>query len=243
MSIKVVLFDLDGTLLPMEQEVFVKSYFGLLAKKLAPYGYDSEKLIPAIWKGTGAMVQNDGRRSNEEVFWETFAAAYSARVKEDIALFDEFYRKEFVGAKEVCGYHPMAAKAVYKIKEMGFRVGLATNPLFPQIATENRIRWAGLLPEDFEFYTTYETSRFCKPNVKYYEDIVKQLAVSADECLMVGNDVAEDMIAETLGMKVFLLTDCLINKEQKDISIYPHGSFEELLAYIEGIDTLPSGML
>lgn len=233
MSIKVVLFDLDGTLLPMEQDAFVKSYFGLLAKKLEPYGYDPEKLIPAIWKGTGAMVQNDGRRSNEEVFWETFAIAYSDRVKDDIALFDEFYRNEFEGAKEVCGYNPLAANAVHKIKKMGFRVGLATNPLFPGIATENRIRWAGLVPEDFEFYTTYENARFCKPNVKYYEDIIELLSVSADECLMVGNDVSEDMIAQNLGMKVFLITDCLINKEQEDISRYPNGSFEELLAYIE----------
>lgn len=50
---------------------------------------------------------------------------------------------------------------------------------------------------------------------------------------MVGNDVGEDMIAQTLGMKVFLLTDCLINKEDTDISVYPHGSFDELLAYID----------
>ena len=60
-----------------------------------------------------------------------------------------------------------------------------------------------------------------------------KLKVYPEECLMVGNDVSEDMIAETLGMKVFLLTDCLINKENKDISLYPHGGFEELLAFIE----------
>ena len=115
------------------------------------------------------------------------------------------------------------------------RFALATNPIFPAVATENRIRWAGLKPEDFEFYTTYETCRYCKPNPKYYEDIVEKLGVSAEECLMVGNDVTEDMIAETLGMKVFLLTDCIINKENKDISVYPHGGFEELIDYLKKI--------
>lgn len=235
MATKVILFDLDGTLLPMDQDIFVKTYFGLLAKKLAPYGYEPEKLIQSVWKGTGAMTQNDGNQSNEDKFWEVFSKAYGMDCKKDIALFDEFYRKEFIGAKEACGFNPQAAEAVHKLKEKGFRIALATNPLFPRIATENRIRWAGLVPEDFEFYTTYEESRYCKPNVNYYKDVVEKLGVKPEECLMVGNDVTEDMITEELGMKVFLLTDCLINKEQKDISEYPSGSFEELLAYVNSL--------
>ena len=59
------------------------------------------------------------------------------------------------------------------------------------------------------------------------------LGVSPKECLMVGNDVGEDMIARELGADVFLLTDCLINKDGKDISVYPHGGFDELLQLIE----------
>lgn len=235
MSIKVVLFDLDGTLLPMDQDEFVKAYFGLLAKKLAPYGYETEKLIPAIWKGTGAMVNNDGKKSNEEVFWEAFSAIFGEKVKEDLPLFDEFYRNEFVGAKAACGFTSKAAEVIKLLKEKDIRVVLATNPIFPAVATENRMGWAGLSPEDFEFYTTYESCRFCKPNPKYYEDIVEKLGVDAKKCLMVGNDVEEDMIAETLGMKVFLLTDCLINKESADISAYPHGDFEELIKFLQDV--------
>lgn len=49
---------------------------------------------------------------------------------------------------------------------------------------------------------------------------------------MVGNDVSDDMVARDLGMQVFLLTDCLINKNEVDISQFPHGSFEELMAFI-----------
>ncbi|MBR5799347.1 MAG: HAD family hydrolase [Lachnospiraceae bacterium] len=229
MSIKMILFDLDGTLLPMDQEVFVKTYFGLLAKKLAPYGYEPDKLIQAVWAGTGAMVKNDGKESNEERFWQTFAQIYGVDAKKDIAVFDDFYRNEFAGVKDVCGYHPKAAETVRALKEKGFRVALATNPIFPQIATAQRIRWTGLTPEDFELFTTYENSHFCKPNLSYYEEVLERLGVTPQECLMVGNDVSEDMIAEKLGMKVFLLTDCLINKEDKDISVYPSGSFEQLL--------------
>ncbi len=229
MSIKVVLFDLDGTLLPMDQDVFVKTYFGLLAKKLVPYGYEQEKLIQSVWAGTAAMVQNDGKRSNEERFWETFAEVYGVDAKKDIEVFEDFYRNEFAGVKDVCGYHPKAAETVRLLKEKGYRVALATNPIFPRIATSQRICWTGLTPEDFELFTTYETSNYCKPNLNYYEEVLERLGVTAQECLMVGNDVSEDMIAEKLGMKVFLLTDCLINKENKDISAYPSGSFEQLL--------------
>lgn len=232
MSIKVVLFDLDGTLLPMDQDVFIKEYFGLMAKKLAPYGYKPQKLIDAVWAGTKAMVKNNGEKTNDVVFWDEFAKAYGADVKKDIGLFDDYYRNEFNQVKNVCGYNSEAAKCIEALKEKGLRVVLATNPLFPSIATESRIRWAGMEPEDFELFTTYENSLFAKPNPKYYEEIVQKLGVRPEDCIMVGNDVTEDMVAKELGMNVFLLTDCLINKEEKDISAYPNGSFGEMIEYI-----------
>ena len=235
MQITTVLFDLDGTLLPMDQDEFVKYYFGLLAKKLAPHGYDPQVLIKSIWAGTAAMVKNDGSCTNEEAFWNCFSALLGEHVRSDEPLFREFYEKEFSGAQAACGFNPKAASAIHTIKEKGLRVALATNPIFPAIATENRIRWAGLQPADFELYTTYENSCHCKPNPAYYQDILNTLGLKAEECLMVGNDAKEDLIAETLGMKVFLLTDCLINKEEKDVSAYPQGSFDELLHYIDSL--------
>ena len=36
---KTILFDLDGTLLPMDQDAFVKYYMGLFAQKMAPHGF------------------------------------------------------------------------------------------------------------------------------------------------------------------------------------------------------------
>lgn len=233
MSIKAVLFDLDGTLLPMDQDRFVKTYFHLLAVKLAPHGYDPKQLVDAVWAGTAAMVKNNGHQSNEAAFWEKFTELFGPQAKEDLPLFEEFYRKEFAGAKAVCGFNPKAAETVAQIKERGLRVALATNPIFPAVATESRIRWAGLDKADFEIVTTYENSRFCKPNLNYYRDILSELKVCGEECLMVGNDAGEDMVAAELGMKVFLLTDDLINRKNLDLSIYPQGSFDELMAYVK----------
>ena len=234
MKIKTVMFDLDGTLLPMDQDQFTKYYFGLLAKKLAPYGYDAEQLISGIWAGTAAMVKNDGSCTNEEAFWKKFSALMGKKVVEDKPLFEEFYRVEFQGARASCGFALQAAGLVAKLKAAGYRVLLATNPIFPAIATENRIRWAGLEPEDFELYTTYENSCHCKPNPDYYRDILNSMALDPAECLMVGNDATEDTAAELTGMQVFLLTDCLINKENKDLSRWPHGGFDELEKFIFG---------
>lgn len=232
MSITTVLFDLDGTLLPMDQEEFTKGYFKLLAKKLAAHGYDPKQLVDAIWAGTAAMVKNDGSRSNEEAFWDKFTNIYREKAMQDKPLFEEFYKKDFQGAKSFCGFNPEAAKTVREIRNTGRRVALATNPLFPAVATEARIHWAGLEPSDFELYTTYENMGFCKPNTAYYQEILDRLRVKPEECLMVGNDVTEDMVARKIGIKVFLLTDCLINKDHTDINQYPRGSYSRLLEYI-----------
>lgn len=232
MSIQYILFDLDGTLLPMDQDVFVKNYFSRLAAKLAPHGYEPKKLIDAIWGGTAAMVKNDGSKTNEQAFWDFFATVFGETAKSDEPKFDEFYRTDFQQVQSVCGFDARAAQTIAALKEMGYTLALATNPIFPAIATESRMRWAGLNKDDFVLYTTYENSRHCKPNPDYYRDILAQLGAKPEECLMVGNDVSEDMIAEKLGMKVFLLTDCLINKHGKDISGYPQGSFDALMQYI-----------
>jgi FMN phosphatase YigB (HAD superfamily) len=208
-------------------------YFGLLAKKLAPKGYEPKKLIAGIWSGTQAMIGNDGSKTNEEAFWQDFCKGFGEEARQDMPFFDEFYRKEFLQIQQICGFRPEAAQVIHRLQEKSFTIALATNPIFPGVATENRIRWAGLEPSDFALYTTYENSRFCKPNLAYYEDILAQLRVSPEECLMVGNDVAEDMVAQKLGMEVFLLTDCLINKPGADIAQFAHGGFPELLERIE----------
>ena len=232
MDINTILFDLDGTLLPMDQEKFVNVYFKMLAAKLAPYGYEPQQLINAILAGIEAMIKNDGSQLNEDAFWKRFVEIYGDKVLTDKPVFEDFYKNEFQDARSFCGFNPKAAETVRSLKDKGYRVVLATNPLFPSIATESRIRWAGLEPSEFDLYTTYENTSYCKPNLDYYRDILKRIDCRPEECLMVGNDVGEDMVVEALGMQVFLLTDCLINTQKKDITAYPHGSFEQLLSML-----------
>ncbi len=230
-----ILFDLDGTLLPMDQNTFVGAYFGLLARKMAPLGYEPRKMMEAVYAGTGAMIKNDGTAKNETVFWNVFCGVFGEQARRDEPHFDAFYRNEFQQVKDACGFDARAAGLIKRLKEKGYRLVLATNPLFHAVATHSRIRWAGLNVDDFDWVTTYENASFCKPNIKYYGEIMEKLHLDPADCLMVGNDVGEDMIAGRLGMKTFLLTDCLINRVGEDIEKYPHGSFEELERYIENL--------
>lgn len=112
MSIKNILFDLDGTLLPMDQEVFVRAYTKRLAAYMAPYGYDPEGLIRGLWAGTGAMVKNDGRFTNEAVFWKVFSSFVGKEAREDEAVFERFYQTDFQNVKAACGFTPKAGGTV-----------------------------------------------------------------------------------------------------------------------------------
>ena len=153
--LKAVLFDLDGTLLPMDQATFMKDYFGRLIRRLVPLGYTPEGFLAAMKAGITAMTVNDGSRTNEEAYWEAYAASSGKDLGEEIPILEDFYTNEFDEVAAVCGRNPKAAELVHSLRQRGIRVILATNPLFPRVATRKRIRWAGLHPEDFEFYTTF----------------------------------------------------------------------------------------
>lgn len=236
MKPKYILFDMDGTLLPMDASVFARTYFKLLTKKMLPHGYEPETLISGINAGITATQTNDGTRTNEELFWEHFVRVSGERVLADRALFEEFYALDFQRISSTCGCTPEAKATVALCKELGYKVVVATEPIFPLGAMESRLRWAGVDPSSVEFITSYETSHYCKPDLGYYREITERLGAAPEECVMVGNDVGEDMPAENLGMRVFLLTDCLINKENADISRWEHGGYSKLQSWIRGLD-------
>ena len=238
---KVILFDLDGTLLPMDQERFVKAYFYALIKKLAELGVpaqtEEEKkvLAKAIWAGTYSMMNNDGACTNEEKFFLDFSTISNIDIAHLKPQLDGFYQNEFNEVSAVCGRNPLVARVISELKGRGYRVAVATNPLFPLRANESRLRWAGLSLSDFEYCTCYENSRFCKPKLEYYRGILDVLGVLPEDCIMVGNDVREDMVAKELGMDVFLITDYIINVENRDINEFPHGSWVDFEEYINNL--------
>lgn len=227
--IKAVLFDLDGTLLPMDEEYFKKIYFGEVYKKIAYLGYTLDELLKVIWYGTKKMIQNDGSQTNEELFWKSFIEVHPDRLEENKANFVKFYNDIFPTLGHTCGFQPLAKDFIKALKDKGYEVIIASNPIFPIVATKARIRWAGLNPDDFKYITAYENSSFSKPNLKYYEEVLEKTGYKPEEVVMVGNDVREDMIVNQLGIDSYLITDCLLNLDNEDINKYKHGNFKEVM--------------
>ncbi|MDD3128983.1 MAG: HAD family hydrolase [Candidatus Izemoplasmatales bacterium] len=225
------LFDLDGTLLPLDEEVFIKKYFGYLAEKFVELNLDPNLMIKRLWMGTKAMIENKGFKSNEEVFWEIFYPEEDQdKIKKSLEL---FYMNEFENVKKSTKPSPIANEIVKILKSKGKNIVLATNPIFPQVATEKRLSWAMLDKSDFDLVTTYENSNFAKPSLYYYEMIIKKMNYDPDETIMIGNDALEDMVAKGLGINTFLVTDCLNNKNNIDINQFNNGTLTQLLENIK----------
>ncbi|MBR0385844.1 MAG: HAD family hydrolase [Erysipelotrichaceae bacterium] len=232
---KNILFDLDGTLLPMDEDKFTRYYFGMLCKRMEPFGFETKKLIDTIWAGTAAMYRNDGTRSNEDAFWELFEKVYDVPKERYLGEFENFYADEFNKAVVATEPGPLARKIIDECHRKGFTVYLATNPIFPRVGTVNRIHWAGLRKEDFADITTYENSAFCKPNPMYFQEIVDRNGLDVSESIMIGNDITEDLSAKDIGMQTFLVTDCLMNKGKRADDADYRGTLGDVLTFIRGL--------
>ena len=227
-----ILFDLDGTLAPLFQEEFIRKYLQLLVQRLVPMGYDGGKLTQALWKGVGSMIQNNGEQTNRQIFWEIFTRELGIQALALESILDDFYTREFDGARSVLREDADRSGLIRSLREKGYGLVLATNPVFPASAIETRLGWVGLAGSDFDYVTTYENSRRSKPNPGYYRDILAQIGKESENCLMIGNNPVDDMAAREAGLEVYLVTDCIENPDGLPIDGYPHGSFRELEAVL-----------
>lgn len=240
MKYEAILFDMDGTLLPMEQQVFVRQYFMQLARVLCPLGITPEVLYKGFWGGVGAMMKNDGTGTNEEVFWKHFTeVAKEEKLQKSIdwdalkGVTEDFYSNEFHDVKPYMGENPLAKKVVELAHQKADKVILSTNPLFPYVGQLARLSWVGLGEEDFDLITSYENYSYCKPNPKYFEVVCEQMGVNPKNCLVIGNDELEDMhAASSLEMDGYLVTDCQIEREGYKWD-GKQGSFAELAEWLE----------
>ncbi len=229
--ITTVMFDMDGTLIPFEQDEFIKAYFGELCKKLAPLGYEPKHTVDSIWAGTRAMIKNDGTRLNSELFWEVFNSMNEG-MPDAKPLCDEFYTKEFNRAQSIVKYSVDRKPLIDRLRAKGLKVVLATNPLFPSDGMNTRMSWVGLSPENFDHVTHYDNSTYCKPFPGYFKEIMGRLGVQPEECIMIGNSVQDDMAAVKAGLKVFLVPEFLENPQNADYSALPQGTLDEAVEYV-----------
>jgi len=233
-NIKTILFDLDGTLLPMDMEKFTNIYFREMGIHFHGV-FDPKVLMSNVWESTKVMVKNTELRTNEDVFWEDFSVRlgdHSDHIKEN---FMEYYETGFQKVKASTTQSEAMINAVKHLKEQGYEVVVATNPMFPRPAIHDRIRWAGFEPEEFKYITSFEDNHYCKPQLAYYEEILKVLKRKPEECMMVGNNAQEDIIAGKLGIKTWLVTDCLIDDGKEKMESDYTGTAKEFYEFIKNM--------
>lgn len=202
-----VLFDLDGTLLDIEIDSFLLRYLDELAAHVADVAEGAvgpDEVRHAVMAGTKAMMGiHEG--TNREVF--------NARVLELIGVdltrpemvdaLDYFYGELFPRLQGSIGPIPGAREAVETALSLGLPIALATHPVFPVGAIQERMRWANVADLPFGAITTYETMGATKPHAAYYLQTAALLGVDPATCIMVGDDLELDLPARETGMRVF----------------------------------------
>ena len=218
--IKAVLFDLDGTLLPLDEDEFIKVYFGLLCKRFCPLGFDKDTLIKAIWAGTEKMIKNDGKKTNDVVFWDNFKEFFGEEKAKLKYSFDAFYDEEYLQTISCVKPNPYARQIMDFLHQNDIKIVLASRPVFPKNGMINRAKFVGLKQEDFCYVTSYDVCSFTKPNPNYYAEILQKLNLKPEEVIMFGNNEEEDGVATELGIKTYLINGYIIKgKKERNLPI------------------------
>jgi len=209
---KALLFDLDGTLLGMDWRVFISEYLKSLSAQFVDL-MEPEVFSTRLMAATQVMVDSqDPSKTNEETFIDAFFAGLEVTPEELMPRFDAFYLNQFPKLARYTEAIPEARDVILAALDLGLMVVVATNPVFPKEAIFERMRWAKIEDLPFRLVTSYEFMHYCKPHQTYYREILDILGLAPNDCLMVGNDVEEDLPAGLLGMKTFLADRYLISR-------------------------------
>jgi HAD superfamily hydrolase (TIGR01549 family) len=198
-----ILFDLDGTLLDSNMKTFLPHYLRRLSGRMS-YILPPQEFIAHLLAATDVMVANDGRATNEEVFAAAFYPLAGRSRAELEPIFADFYARDFPALAQYTKRKPEAREVVQAAFDLSYDVVIATNPLFPATAVRHRLEWAGVADFSYRWITSYENSRSCKPNPRYFQEICQCIGHPPEACLMVG-DEAMDMAAGRIGMPTFLV--------------------------------------
>ncbi len=231
---KYLLFDLDGTLLPVDTENFIPAYVKSITRYFSRL-IDPQRFSRQLIASSYAMIGNlDPGLTNQEKFMADFFAHIGHEPEQLMPLFAEYYERHYQEVRVVARPTPLARQIVEGAIKKGWKVVLATNPVFPREAIWQRMQWAGIADLPWQLITSYEDTHFCKPNIEYYAEVLERIGAKPEECVHIGNDMEEDFPASALGIRVAIVDDCLINPKNKSLAACCfHGSLRELAQWLE----------
>ena len=230
--LQAVLFDLDGTLIDVDMHRFVPIYLQRLTKYMSPHVCPKDA-TQTIRRAVAAMFA---------ILLEVLEAELAISPERYGECLEQFCQNDLEILRPLVAGHPLASQLVATSLAKGWKVVLATNPIFPRAVIDARVTWGELNGDAFHYVAAYETAHFCKPNRRFFEEIADRLQVPAKKCLMVGNDALHDLSARQVGMQTCLLTPWSIKRPGACFKADWQGRHEELLALIAATGpTPPSG--
>jgi FMN phosphatase YigB (HAD superfamily) len=232
-----LLLDLDGTLLTNELEAFLSAYMKALSGYVKDY-VEPERFVSTLLSSTQKMAANNRPdRSLKETFDESFYPTLGLQEASMREIFERFYNEVFPKLKGLTQPREEAVRLVEEALTRGYKVGIATNPLFPRTAILQRIEWAGVDLEgyDIALVPSYETFSFAKPNPTYYAEFLAKMGWPDGAVVMVGNDLEADIApARKMGLKTFFTPEEGSPVPSQFIEMTsPGGNLEDLLAWID----------
>ena len=202
-----LLLDLDDTLLETNLDTFVPAYFQALGQHLAGR-VTPEAMMRALIGGMSLMNESeDPTRTLEEIFDSVFYTQLGISKEEFVEILDDFYDNIFPDLASLTKQKEETVSFIEWAVSCGFRVAIATDPLFPRKATMHRMQWAGIDPQRVELISTFEYFHFTKTHPAYYAEVLGRLGWPEGPILTVGNDVVRDLMpAHRLGLATFYIT-------------------------------------
>jgi FMN phosphatase YigB (HAD superfamily) len=229
-ALKALLLDLDDTLLGNPMKTFIPAYFRALTEFVTEI-QPPERLIEQLLIATRMMDGGDGTGpSNGEIFAQAFFAGLGVPREELEPVFERFYAEAFPRLRPLTSPRPVAPKIVEWAGQQELQVVIATNPVFPRTAIEQRMEWAAVGVDRFEYahVTSYENSHATKAQPAYYREILAVLGRDPEECLMVGDNWNWDMVnAAEVGIPGYWIADPLFPSPSAESLPAGQGSLDD----------------
>ncbi len=226
-----LLLDLDDTLLHNSMDDFLPRYFNALMAAMSDW-MPPQEFMRALHHATQRMIANtEPTLTNETVFWQAFEPMLPHDRATIEPVLNRFYEETFPSLYEDSEPMAGAREVVEAAKDAGWKVAIATNPVFPLSAIQHRIAWAGLDEGLFDFVSSYQNMTSTKPHPGYFAQIATALGVPAGQCVMAGNHLSNDLVgAAAVGMRTFWVTTFPI----ADAELLPdaQGSLDDLRRWL-----------
>lgn len=231
-----LLLDLDDTLLQNSMDSFLPAYLKAWEEFIAPQ-IEPDRFTRALLAGTHQISE---QAQPDCSLLESFSSIFYPLIGMDQQEFKpyefQFYSQVFPTLKSLSRPMPGAVEFINSAFEREYQVAIATNPLFPLTAIEQRLQWAGLPIDQYQFalIPSIEKFHFGKPHITYFAELLAYLGWPDGSVVMVGNDLDMDILpADKFGLPTFWVTKQDDSRVENLLMPNDRGDFTRLIHWLD----------